>query len=239
MRLVTGGIRMVIEFSTLVVEGEEATSFLQGQLTADIQHLDFIEQSEISKPMGLAGLCNIKGRLLAVFWVIDCGHHRFHLLLPKSISERIKQTLQRYILRSKVSLSLQECTPEDLDALPSTLIVPWIVEETVEKYVPQMVSLDVLKGVHPKKGCYIGQEIVTRMRDLGKNKKRLVLIERSNHHPLEINANIMNDKQENVGEVILSDKNKSLAVVNLNALNSPLWAEGSIAILNVWKRDDE
>jgi folate-binding protein YgfZ len=44
---------------------------------------------------------------------------------------------------------------------------------TQEKFVPQMINLEVLGGVSFKKGCYPGQEIVARSQYLGKLRRRM------------------------------------------------------------------
>lgn len=46
---------------------------------------------------------------------------------------------------------------------------------TQEKFVPQMINLEVLGGVNFKKGCYPGQEIVARSQYLGKLKRRMAI----------------------------------------------------------------
>jgi folate-binding protein YgfZ len=51
--------------------------------------------------------------------------------------------------------------------------VPWITPDTEERFVPQMVNLDLLGGVSFGKGCYPGQEIVARMHYLGRLKQRM------------------------------------------------------------------
>jgi folate-binding protein YgfZ len=51
--------------------------------------------------------------------------------------------------------------------------VPWITRETEDRFVPQMVNLDLLGGVSFSKGCYPGQEIVARMHYLGRLKQRM------------------------------------------------------------------
>lgn len=45
--------------------------------------------------------------------------------------------------------------------------------ETREAYVPQMLNWQHLNGVHFKKGCYTGQEVIARMHFLGQLKKSL------------------------------------------------------------------
>jgi folate-binding protein YgfZ len=46
---------------------------------------------------------------------------------------------------------------------------------TTEKFVPQMVNLELIGGVSFKKGCYPGQEVVARSQYLGKLKRRMLL----------------------------------------------------------------
>ncbi|MDH3638142.1 MAG: folate-binding protein [Gammaproteobacteria bacterium] len=52
--------------------------------------------------------------------------------------------------------------------------LPEIRTETQELFVPQMANMDIIGGVSFKKGCYPGQEIVARMRYLGKLKQRMI-----------------------------------------------------------------
>lgn len=53
--------------------------------------------------------------------------------------------------------------------------IPFILPQTQEEFVAQMVNFEVLGGVNFKKGCYPGQEIVARMQHLGKPKRRMYL----------------------------------------------------------------
>lgn len=53
--------------------------------------------------------------------------------------------------------------------------LPTIRPETSEKFVPQMLNLNLINAVNFKKGCFTGQEIVARMQYLGKLKKRMYL----------------------------------------------------------------
>jgi len=51
--------------------------------------------------------------------------------------------------------------------------LPSIHAETSEEFIPQMLNLDVLNALNFKKGCYPGQEIIARMKYLGKLKQRM------------------------------------------------------------------
>lgn len=50
--------------------------------------------------------------------------------------------------------------------------VPLVTGATSDQFVPQMLNWDAIDGVSFQKGCYPGQEIVARMRYLGKLKER-------------------------------------------------------------------
>lgn len=53
--------------------------------------------------------------------------------------------------------------------------IPQIYPQTVEQFIPQTLNLDLLDGLSFTKGCYPGQEIVARLRYLGKLKQRMLV----------------------------------------------------------------
>ena len=55
--------------------------------------------------------------------------------------------------------------------------IPTVYNTTVETFVPQMVNMQLIDGVSFDKGCYVGQEVVARMRYLGTLKRRMYLAE--------------------------------------------------------------
>ena len=52
--------------------------------------------------------------------------------------------------------------------------IPTIVSGTAGEFVAQMLNLDLLEGISFTKGCYTGQEIVARMKYLGRVKRRML-----------------------------------------------------------------
>ena len=87
--------------------------------------------------------------------------------------------LSRYLLTSPREATLP--LSEDVERTTSShwwlseidAALPTIFAATQEKFVPQMINLEVLGGVDFKKGCYPGQEIVARSQYLGKLKRRM------------------------------------------------------------------
>lgn len=81
----------------LQVAGEDAVTFLQGQLTNDIKLLDGTNSQ-------YAGYCTAKGRLLAIFLAF-AHHDHFHLQLNGALKEQVTKRLRMFVLRSKVTIT--------------------------------------------------------------------------------------------------------------------------------------
>lgn len=228
---------MSIKLSRLIVTGKDAASFLQGQTTADINKLSFIDQDS-QQPYGLSAICNRQGRVISLFWAIQVDAETFHLLLPESLAEKVQKHLMIFIFRSKVTITLDEPSQEDLATLPQSLIIPWIIDENSEEYVPQMLSLDLLKAINFKKGCYTGQEIVARMQYLGKHKRRLARVIAENADDLTVNAKILDENNKDAGTIVYSEGHEALAVIRLESQENALKIQRPIKISHLW-HDDE
>lgn len=237
---------MSISFSRLRVEGEDAATFLQGQITADIYHLNPISpNTTTTSTTGLSALCNRQGRVITLFWIIKTKKG-YHLLLPTELAEKVAQYLKIFIFRAKVTLTVEDAEEADIATLPTTLIIPWITECNSESYIPQMLSLDILGAISFKKGCYTGQEIVARMQYLGKDKRRLALIEAENSEISKlftINGQLLTETQQDAGEIVYFEGNRALIVLRLTEQNKPLYLaehpQISISIVHIWHNEDE
>lgn len=82
--------------SILKISGSDASPFLQGQLTCNINELT--ENNSF-----FAGFCNAKGRVISTFLILK-QQDAFLLILPRVLLDTVHNKLQRYILRSKVQL---------------------------------------------------------------------------------------------------------------------------------------
>ena len=81
----------------LVITGQDAAKFLQGQVTCNI--LDDINDNKST----LGALCTAKGRTISTFLVIK-KDTSYYLILPVALIETVRKRLQMYILRSDVSI---------------------------------------------------------------------------------------------------------------------------------------
>lgn len=81
----------------LQIEGDDAVTFLQGQVTNDVKQLN-------GNNSHYSGYCTPKGRMLALFLAFAHNGH-LHLQLNGELTENVAKRLNMYVLRSKVSIS--------------------------------------------------------------------------------------------------------------------------------------
>lgn len=80
----------------LELDGADAFTFLQGQVTNDVKQLNGANAH-------YSGYCNPKGRLLALFLAFAHRDH-LHLQMPRALIEPIAKRLRMYVMRSKVNI---------------------------------------------------------------------------------------------------------------------------------------
>lgn len=78
------------------VHGQDAESFLQGQLSNDIRAID-------DRHAQLSAYCNPKGRMFAIFQIVR-RDTAYHLQLPASLAESTFKRLRMFVLRAKVEI---------------------------------------------------------------------------------------------------------------------------------------
>jgi folate-binding protein YgfZ len=100
--------------------------------------------------------------------------------------------------------------------------LPEITGPASGQFIPQMLNLDLLDGVSFRKGCYTGQEIVTRTQHLGRIKRRLVRIAGPGTAPAPGTG--VDSAGRGVGQVLTSANDRSgytaLAILQIEAVNT-------------------
>jgi folate-binding protein YgfZ len=92
-----------------------------------------------------------------------------------------------------------------------------INKESTEKFIPQMLNLDILDAVSFSKGCYTGQEVVARVQHRGKIKQRMFKFKTENEDLISHGSEIHHESKK-VGTVVISklidNYTIGLAVIN-------------------------
>ena len=184
--------------------GKDSESFLQSQLSNDVNKLDnsSIQLSAYCQHQGkilvLFWLLRSKDDFLLSFPLdlIETVKNRLQMFILVSdvkIEDVTEKYLQlglinenkadAYVLNGLLSLMLVDSQSAEKFTFASRQywdkacidnLIPEVNSITTEKFVPQMLNLDIDEiGLSFTKGCYPGQEVVARLHYLGKAKRRL------------------------------------------------------------------
>ncbi|MDO6564836.1 folate-binding protein [Amphritea sp. 1_MG-2023] len=80
--------------------------------------------------------------------------------------------------------------------------IPALHSQTIETFIPQMTNLQVFDGVSFTKGCYTGQEVVTRLQHRGKLNRPMYRLAFSGDHPPVAGSAINTPERAGVGSVV-------------------------------------
>ncbi|ABR73796.1 folate-binding protein YgfZ [Actinobacillus succinogenes] len=189
------------QYTLIRVEGDDAESYLQGQLTADVTALAAGDST-------FTAHCDPKGKMSAVFRLIRLSEKRFYALIRTCLLPAALDQLKKYAVFSKVAFTQEEAEPVGIigeTELPvqakfnnrAILINPqsavafnadsalWdladiqqgypiLTEQSQFEFIPQALNLQAIEqAVSFHKGCYIGQETVARAKYRGANKRAM------------------------------------------------------------------
>lgn len=188
------------QYTLIVIEGEDAETYLQGQLTTDVTALAAGDST-------LTAHCDPKGKISAVFRLIRVAEKRFYAVIRTGLLPLALDQLKKYAVFSKVTF-VQENDAKLIGVIGDTdlptqarfgnraiLINPqsavgfnadfsvWdladiqqgypiLTDKSQLEFIPQALNLQVIEqAVSFRKGCYIGQETVARAQYRGANKR--------------------------------------------------------------------
>lgn len=214
-----GTLARLQSLALITLSGEDRVSFLQGQLTNDV--------TKLGEALMRAGYCSPKGRLLATPRLFKEGE-TIGMIVAADQAAAIAKRLKMYVLRSKVTVTLDETRElfgylgKATEALPQGCRVfamadakveacigaalprglgiiaapkgsleantaealwwaasaaagePWVFAKTADRFTAHAVNLDLAHGVSFNKGCYTGQEVVSRIEHIGKTNRRTI-----------------------------------------------------------------
>ena len=218
----------------LSIVGQNATNFLQGYVSCDLSESD--ERTAI--PMAIP---DIKGRVLASGWVHGT-ENELHLTIHPSLTDTIRDHLKPYLMFSKcnmveseldwylascveisgvslklmpfeLTLTLREEEHVDLDQFQIEHQFVLIAEATTRQFLPQMLNLTHHGAVSFSKGCYLGQEVISRAEHRGRVKRGLLRI-----NDLPTDATVGSDVEINTGrkgKVVAIHEHEALVVATL------------------------
>ncbi|MBV0934109.1 CAF17-like 4Fe-4S cluster assembly/insertion protein YgfZ [Marinobacterium weihaiense] len=107
-------------------------------------------------------------------------------------------------LLTQVSQQAGLGTRNDWELANVNAAIPELFPATREAFIPQMVNLQVFDGVSFTKGCYTGQEIVTRLQHRGQLKRPMYLAEVAADTCPAAGTTLASGNKDNVGKIVRS-----------------------------------
>jgi len=191
---------MITRTPVLKVSGKDAQSFLQGQLSNEINKI-------VDGQWQLNAYCQHQGRIIALMWVQKQGDD-FYLDFALDLKAVVQNRLKMFALNAAVVFDEVDCQEKVIEEAQVTLA-------TSEKFIPQDLNLDIDEvGVSFNKGCYPGQEVVARVHYLGTPKRRLYQFE-CDFEVNPLDKLTLEDATKNVGTVLNQVKSRFFAVLKI------------------------
>lgn len=128
-----------------------------------------------------------------------------HLLVIDRPGARRECWFESRLMPQVLELVEQKASPaqrNDWEVLEIEAAIPELAPATSEAFIPQMTNLQALNGVSFSKGCYTGQEIVTRLQHRGQLKKPMYLAEIKGPLAPQPGDTLASVQKDNVGQVV-------------------------------------
>jgi len=221
----------------ILLPAELLESFLkQLQMYIMRANVNLIDKSDELVRVGILTNNNLLNELMASApekegdITIQNGVHCLHMFCSKNNSQRyifIGSTENLTILWKEF---LQHSTPVRTtiwELLDIQAGYPWLSPQTSEKFLPQMLNLDLIEGLDYQKGCYPGQEIIARLHFRGQLKRNLYFATCSFNARPEIGDQLFaNDIESSVGNIIneqiFKDEYYLLAIIEKEMIRKDL-----------------
>ncbi len=212
----------------VTVSGEDASSFLNGLVTNGPPRRDRC----------FSALLSPQGKVLFDFY-IHKAPEGYWFDIHQRAAEVFMRRLMVYRLRAKVEIEIDETLAvliydygdrsvgeagdlpamslQDFHAKRIAAGVPeWGEDFGSDEVFPMDVNFDLLYGVDYKKGCFIGQEVASRMKRKGEVRKRTLIAAFDGDAP-ESGAPITSG-ESTIGHILSGAKGRALALVRLDRM---------------------
>ncbi len=250
-----------ILFSGIQIDGKDAHHFLNGFCTSNISKLKtnqgvktlFCNSKGRIIASGFVFCLNPKLLFIATeHETLDslCEHlNRYRLLSDVALRASNEYSLDITSKTPTASIPLGGdysailiTSPKEAQTLPidTTEIVellmnlhyPLMSKNISQTFTPHQLRLEKNGWIDFQKGCYLGQEIITRMHHLGKTKQTLqrYTVSAKKKTPLLPGQTCLNRDQKSVGQVLYGSPQQVLACVNISELENELIINDDITL---------
>ena len=181
---------------------------------AGTESINILHKQVKSLPEGVDSATTEKDKV--IIKVPSSTSPRYEIWCPQEIANTLLEAQKDYAK-----------TQADWDWLEVNEGITEIFTQTQENFVPQMLNLQHLNAISFKKGCYTGQEIIARMKYLGKLKKATFLLSISPTTEVQPGAVVFeSDSDKKRGTIVRSASSETsnttiaLAVLDIESVKS-------------------
>ncbi len=152
----SGRSATTLSWSSIEARGEESASFLQGQLTQDVDRVD---------TEGAWTLLLAPDSVVVSAGYLTPQKDGYDLVVPRELGDVALARLRRFLLRTKCSLRLVEATAGPFSTVDDQIDARWPgAVEFARSLTPHCFGRHVVEAtVSFEKGCFTGQELVARL----------------------------------------------------------------------------
>ena len=208
------------------ISGLDSAEFLQGQITNDVNLVS-------SDQMLRSAICNVKGRVLAVFKILKVDTD-FHIFLNKSIAEKFKFHLEKYSVFYKTKIEFINQSSKNIEIISESDFRFRSIEEGFvdinesisEFFTPHELNYQNLGLINFEKGCFTGQEVIARMHYRGKLKFGLAKYRIEVANFLCERDYVYNKDNKKIGQIVSKEKDTGLiAFKDASLINEKLFKD--------------
>ena len=228
--------------AVITVQGSEAGHFLHNILTADIERLADGQASyaALLSPQGKI-LSDMMVQRRGEGYLIDCAASQLDALLKHLTMYKLRARVEIAAapgLAVNVSpeeiaggfpdprtpdigwRSIGEALRDTADGYDAARIAAGLADSDADlgsnAFFPHEANLDQLGGVSFRKGCYVGQEVVSRMEHRGTARSRILPVTLDGEAPPK--GTDIRDGEKQIGTLLSSSGREALALIRLDRL---------------------
>jgi folate-binding protein YgfZ len=179
MSTTTEGDTALLRWSVIEARGSDARSFLQGQLSQDLESLG---------PEGAWTLVLAPDSVVLAVGHVLIRDGGLDLVVPRELGDVANVRLRRFLLRSKCTLELRDVEEGPFTSLSEQIEANWPGPREIERNLtPHSFGRSFVDAtVSFTKGCFTGQELVGRLDARGSSVPwRLVRVEGPNEPEID------------------------------------------------------
>lgn len=154
----------------LILDGPDTISLLERLVTCRVDDICPGEQRS-------GALLTPQGKVVADFYLTRT-QTGCTLLVHADVATDLEKRLKMFRLRAQVEISKAEFDAPILDeaARIGAGLPVFALDFITAQVFPTDINLDIRGGIDYKKGCFVGQEVVSRMKRRGKIRKRTIAL---------------------------------------------------------------